>query len=246
MVGNRSLSQIALPALLITAALAVEAAPLKMVMQASADLDGDGKQEAITITSTGTSKEPGGYVLRVGKAEASHKWHEPEGFAVVDLDTGNKRREILVRLGGGGSDIPSYHIYSYDGKKLSLLGNLSGSVQFPGNATVLVDAWYGSWMQRDKYVLSSQTGKLTLVPQELHWVNKTVTVHKSFPIYRTRASSEVVANLRLKSKVLLIAVDYSEDRDYEQTWFLIKSESNLLGWAQYKTLAISTDIGGAG
>lgn len=230
-----------IPATVVLLALAVPvlAAPLKIVKSASADLNGDGKTEIISISIDKGNRNS--YVLRVGKIQTKGSLALVDGFAIVDIDNSDKRKEIAVHT-DGPSDNTAYHIYTCDGKQLKVIGQIHGDVTILGNGMILVDYWTGSWSQRDKFVLDKATGKLKLVPQELQWVNETVVVRKSFLIYQSRGSSSVVANLRPQSKILLVAVDFADYGDNEKTWLLIKSESNLLGWAQLKALYDHTDI----
>jgi hypothetical protein len=202
--------------------------------QAAVDLDGDKEVDQISISTT----ESGDFLLDVDGIETSGHLTEGEadGFAIVDIDLSDKFKEIAVHT-PGPSDDDEYLIYRYDGRSIKEMGRLSGGPKFSGNGIVLVDDWMGFWIKREKYVLDKGSMALRLVPQELYYVGIEGKVDKGFPIYEKRTGSDVVANVRPGSKVLIIACDPSPTSDdatggYFLDWYLIKSETGLVGWAR--------------
>jgi hypothetical protein len=75
------------------------------------------------------------------------------------------------------------------------------------------------------------------------------TVGKSFPIYRTRGGREVVANLKEGSRAQILACEVRDcggGDDDACLWYLIRSESGLLGWKQGIDTDDFTDLPWAG
>jgi len=239
------------------AASIVSAAELRWVKSATADLNGDGKSDRISISIPKDPDPATTYTLRVNGTPTHGELDQGVvGFAVVDLDGSDHYKEIVVHT-DGPSDDPAYKIYWYDGKRTREVGHLQGGAAFVGGGIVYANDWHGSWSQREKYVLDKKTHTLRLVPQSLYWIDEKVTVSESFPIYRSPTDAGVVANLRPGSRVLLVAtpgvprvkpragakrVDRGQEEadGYMSTWFLIKSESNLMGWARLQTLYAKT------
>ncbi len=198
---------------------------------AKTDLNGDGKVEEISISGI---TEIGNFILKIDNVSIKGELgDEVDGFIIVDIDTKDQYKEIAVHT-PGPSDDDEYLIYWYDGKSIKEMGKLMRWPKFPGNGIVLVDNWMGFWQKRDKYVLDNKTRTLYLVPQEFYYVGIEATVKESFPIYKTRTGSEVVANLKPGSKIFILVCDTSPD-DYDSHWYLIKSETGLVGWAALKS-----------
>lgn len=188
-----------------------------IVKMAKVDLNGDGKVEDISISEI---TEWGDFVLKVDKVSIKGKLSdEADGFVIVDIDTADKYKEIAVHT-PGPSDDDEYLIYWYDGKSIKEMGRLSRWPEFLGNGIILVNDWMGFWAKRDKYVLNKKTRTLRLVPQELYYVGIEAKVKESFPIYKTRQSSEIVANLKPKSKILILVCAPSA-QDHSSFQYLI-------------------------
>mgnify|MGYP005857005725 CR=1 FL=1 len=218
-------------ALTLSSPLAPDAATAQTFsMSASADLDGDGKMEKITLQPI--ADDASRYRLSVDSASVEGKLgDEVDGLQVIDIDTRDRFREVAVHTEGSSSD-DEYRIYGFDGSRLYEMGCLVRWPKFQGNGIVLVDDWRGFWSQRDKYVLTADR-RLGLVPQDMHAVSISARVEKSFPIYRTPGSAAVVANLMAGSEIqLLVAkVEGASGR-----WYMVKSSTNLIGWAHEDTI----------
>lgn len=213
-----------------------------IVKSAKVDLNGDGKTEEISISGV---TESGDFVLSVGRVsiKGTLTAGEADGFTIVDIDTTDEYKEIAVHT-PGPSDDDEYLIYWYDGKLIKEVGRLSRWPKFFGDGIVHVGDWMGFWSKREKYVLDKKTRILQLVPQELYYVGIEAKVRGSFPIYKTRGDSTIVANLKPPSKVLILLCDPSPTSkgetddyfdDYFCDWYLIKSETGIVGWARLKT-----------
>src|SRR5687768_3831618 len=116
--------------MLLTSPLAHAEDPVKST---SADLNGDGKPEAISVD---------------WKVDDS----EVRGITVVDLDSGDKFKEVAVHMGLTDSDA-SVTVYGFDGKALKELGNVHALTEARGNGIILSDTWVGFWNLRQKYTL---------------------------------------------------------------------------------------------
>jgi hypothetical protein len=202
---------------------------LDFVMSQETDLNNDGIVEHIRLTEQPATGE---FTVSVGKASITRAFESGEpidGFIVVDVDENDKYKEIAVHT-PGPSDDDEYYLFWYDGTSIHKMAYLSRWPHFYGNGIVNVDAWMGFWTKREKYVLNATTRILDRVPQELYYVGVEANVRKSFPIYRTRTSSGIVANLKPNSTCLILVCDTSHQP--MQNWYLVKSVTGLVGWAR--------------
>jgi hypothetical protein len=210
------------------------------VRSAVVDLNGNGKRENIRIDIE-KGYGPSKYTLHVGRVSVKGRLSEGvDGFQIVDINSADGYKEIAVRA-QGPSDWLSYHLYWYDGKRIRDLGQVPGGwAKFPGNGSVLVYRNIEEYtaLVTEKYVLSADRGTLRIVPQEMYYLGTVVTVAKSFPIYYTRGSTQVVADLARGSRITILAyVPAVRDSDGKlkkgtDDEFLIKSQKGLLGWAK--------------
>lgn len=236
-------------ALMLSFTTAVAAQGLKITRSATADLDGDGRSERISITIG--QRMPDGrtdgdrYELRVGSASVKGDLENVKGFTIVDLDTRDRYKEVAV-FTPGPSDDPRYVIYWYDGKQLRQVGDIGAGISVQGNGIVMAAWWTGNFLVRDKYVLEKGKHTLHLVPQEMYYVGEEHKVLSSFPIHYSPVRHDVVANLENGSRALVMALKQiplprkanSDPDRLTDDWLLIKSRSGLLGWARL------TDAGG--
>jgi hypothetical protein len=233
---TRVLALAATTFLLLAPPLALAEEPVKST---SADLDGDGKPEAISLQwNEGDSQ----FVLKVGAATLKGKVDDTEvqGVTVVDVDSGDKWKELAVHMGLVDSDA-SRTVYGFDGKALKELGRVHALTEVRGNGVVLSDMWTGFWNRREKYALDRKAWKLNLVPQELYFVGAEATVKQSFPLARSRTDKAVVANVAKDSKIQVLAAAPVSPKSNEDFWYLVKSSTGLLGWTRGKELAEKTD-----
>jgi hypothetical protein len=201
----------------------------RFVTSAEADLDGDGDTEHISISLiSGTYFD---FVLHIdgdsirGKLSAG----EVDGFQIVDIDTTDAFQEVAVHTPGPSAD-DQYLIFDYNAGSIKEMGNIARWPIFLGNGIVIVEDWMDFWTKRDKYVLCQKTRTLKLVPQEMYLVGITTTVRESFPIYKTREDSTVVATLQTGDKVSILLY-YPLDR------FCFKSEDGIIGWSKFEAFS---------
>jgi len=193
------------------------------------DFDGNGKPEEAVLSKI---TEDGYFTLSVGSVLIRGKLENGEADLVkaVDIDSSDRKREIAVHT-SGPSDDHEWLLYRFDGKNLAEIGRIFGSCDITGNGIILSEQWMGFWIRKEKFVLDDATKKLKAVPQQFYFVGVEAKVKKSFPIFRTRTSKEVVANLMEGSTVLFVVSDLSSG-EYGDEWYLIKSKTGLLGWAR--------------
>jgi hypothetical protein len=218
-------------------------AAAKPITSTTADLDGNGRKEKVWVTLAKVSKNLTDHsTLHVDKAEVPF-YGEYDGLEIVDIDRSDRYKEIDVRT-YSGSDAVDHRIYWYDGKSIQKTADLSWRVEYKGNGIVLNRASTCYVAITDKYVLDKKSRKLTLVPQEMYYVGTQHKVAQSFPIYYSRQSKSVVANVETNSTItVLVYVPNQAARkspgkyDVMQEWFLIKTQSGLLGWVRLQTLS---------
>lgn len=213
-----------------------------LVKAASIDLDGDGKPEDISLEAKEDAKGFS-YVLKVGAATVNTRSDaEVHGFVIVDIDSGDKRKEVAVHT--GMTDHDSYDaLYAFDGKALKSMGSVHTPIEVKGNGIILSNTWQGFWNRVDKYVVDAKAGKLTHVPQEFYAVGKEAQVRESFPITQTRSDSKPVAQLAKGStiQVLLAVLLPVKGQRYKDNAYLVKSSTGLVGWVSESVLTSKTE-----
>lgn len=210
-----------------------EAAPEVWLQEAEADLNGDGKPEKISLRVAEGKTE---FELTVNGRSKRGRFefpeYPPEGFRIVDLDQGEPYREILVKC-LGSSDWHQYYFFAFDGRELKRMGCLYRCVTFQGDGVVHSRGWRGFWTIQEKYVVDQKTRTLKKVPQEFYYVGVSGQVRKPFPLYTARDGRQVLTTLKEGSTVEILAAAPAK---YPRTWYLVRSEDNLLGWVREDVL----------
>ncbi|WP_164010706.1 hypothetical protein [Pyxidicoccus trucidator] len=223
---------------LLTAPLARAQDAQEPAKSASADLNGDGKPEAISLE---WDEKKDQFVLKAGGAtvRGDTSGNEPIGVTVVDLDSGDKRKELAVHTGETDYDKQA-RLYAFDGKALKALGSVPALTEAKGNGIILSDSWQGFWNRRDKFALDAKAGKVSEVPQELYAVGVEATVKQSFPLARSRTDKAAVAMLAQGSRIQVLAAAPASKKGGDYL-YLVKSSTGLLGWATAKDLQEKTE-----
>jgi hypothetical protein len=208
------------------------------VQSTSADLNGDGKPEALSVQ---WKEGDAAFVLRAGGAtvKGSAANTEVRGLTVIDLDSSDKRKEVAVLTGMTEYD-KRVDLYAFDGKSLKPLGSVPALTEVRGNGIILSDSWQGFWNRRDKFALDAKKTKVSEVPQELYYVGVEATVKQLLPLTAGRADKALVATLAQNSRIqVLAAVPLKGGKsDY---LYLVKSATGLLGWATSRDLVEKTE-----
>lgn len=215
----------------------------KQPAAAITDLNGDGHKEKIWVTiAKDKQNRPDHFVLHIDKAEATINDEQLDKFVIVDIGQADRYKEVDVQT-YGGSDATYHNIYWHDGKSIRRVGKLSWDVDYKRNGIVLNKAWNCFVGVTEKYILDRKSRALERVPQEMYYIGDQHKVIEGFPIYYSRQSKSVVANVERNSKItVLIYVPEPESKtaekhDVMQEWFLIKTQSGLLGWVRLQMLA---------
>ena len=214
----------------------------KYELSEEADLNGDNILEFIKLSTNDNMDTR----LSIGDSTIETIADEVLYLHIIDIDKGDNYKEVDVHT-PGPSDDDIHDIYWFDGQNINRVGSLIRWPDFPGNGVVYVDDWMGFWARTDKYVLNPQTHVLECILQELYYVNYEIFVKESFPIVKSPTDKTVIANLKPGSRAKILACDFPTERkdvfyDYEERWYLIKSESGICGWAQEKTIRFKASL----
>ena len=202
------------------------------------DLNSDNKTEIVKVETT---ENPYEFRLIIEGQEILGNFEngETDGFKIIDINTADDYKEIAVHTFGSSSD-DEYMIYWYNGKEIVFMDHLSRWPTFNGNGIVYVNNWVDFWSCRDKYVLDNTNRKLNHIEQFAYYVGITVKVKNAFTIYKEKYLINNVALLSVGSDIVMILCDKNY-KDYYDYRYLIKSESGLLGWADFKQIELNTE-----
>ncbi len=198
------------------------------IFKSTTDLNGDGVSEEISLANIDETAE---FYLEISGEKIQGKFDEEpsDGFIIIDIDQYDNYKEIAVHTPGPSSD-DEYFIYWYNGEAIQKIAHLSRWPKFLGNGIVYVDGWMGFWQCRDKYILNDSTRELERIPQFAYYVGVKATVKNSFPIFKDKELKEKVALLSKNSEIEILVCDM-DNREWNEHIYLIKSKSNLIGWA---------------
>lgn len=235
-------SVLAVTAFTLLAAPGAHAQEQGLVQSTRADLNGDGKPEAISVKWNENNGSPD-FVLTVGSATHRMKvGAEVQGLSILDVDSSDTLKEVAVHTGMTDTDSIAI-LFRYDGKSLKPMGSVPALTEVKGNGIILSDSWRGFWNSRDKYVVEPKTEKLTLVPQEFYYVGQEATVRESFPITQTRSDKKPVAQLAVGSRIQVVIATRVPVPGGPHTAlvYLVKSSTGLMGWTTSEVLSAKTD-----
>lgn len=209
--------------------LALLIAPLALATPLSADLDGDGKPEVITVDDSG---------VKVGKHLITCGGMALCEVQIHDLSSEDKIKE-LVTIESGPRDDKYARIYRLEKggpveMRWSQEEHYAESIQTSGNGILLTDTRERLYIKRQKWV--AKGGVLTLVAQPFWAVQTEVGIDRSVPIVRTIGGSETVANIKADSRITVLL----ESPDTPE-WFLVKTSTGLTGWISLESLRGASD-----
>jgi hypothetical protein len=219
-------------ALVLAAVLTATASP-SPGREADADLDGDGKRERVTLSET----KPGAFRLSAGKVLIEGELPGVRGFTVVDVDSGDKRREVLVH--GEADGTARFRLFRHTGSALQDVPLPPGRPSASGNGILLCDVpMADGWARRDKYLYDAKTPGFSEVPQELYAVGLVLKTPRHVVLQRTPGSDEAVASAGLGRSLSLLA--FKKDAgDQEGGWYLtgvVDAPGDVLGWLPASSL----------
>ncbi|MGI6656558.1 MAG: hypothetical protein ACOX5Z_07000 [Desulfobulbus sp.] len=204
-----------------------------VILNASADLDGNGKQDTIYLSIDSKGK----YNIKINDVSKKGELPDPDSLCdkakfqmdIIDIDKSDKHKEVMICM---YSDIDScmdytYHLFWYSGTSISLIWKLSSETPaFSGNGIALVSTWLNFWNKTDKYVLNPKTKTMVHVPQAFYYVGVEVKVNQSIPIFQSTTDKKIVAHLQKDSICSILLYDAPSG------FYLIKSSTGLIGWSK--------------
>ena len=144
--------------------------PIVEHVRLTADLDGDGKHETVTLSTSGIGYFQR-YWIRVGAATFSDEFFAVEGLPkvkIIRIDTSGILNQILVSTSGPVGC--SYVILAFTQSKISRLLGQANDCEEPqarGNGVETL-TWEGFWHRRDRYTFDELGTKLTPVNQTIY------------------------------------------------------------------------------
>ena len=207
----------------------------EFVTSEKADLNGDGKDEQIRLDPKGR-----GFTLYINDVSI-HGSIGADDIYIVDIDENDQYKEVAVHS-YGPSDDDQYQYFWFDGKEIKDMGGFERWPKYTGYGIIYVREPVTFWERTKKYVLNKETRTLDFIPQEFYFVRNYCPsekpdkskVKKSFPIFFSRTDDTIVANIKEGSMVSILIGDTTAEK-WEDAWYLIKSETGILGWAQEGT-----------
>lgn len=139
-------------------------------LRLAADLDGDGEQETIVLSTSGTA-EFQRYWVRVRDAAFSEEFFALDGLPklkIIRINTSEKLSQLLVSTSGPVGC--GYVILAFRQSKISRLlkhGNECEEPQIRSNSVGTFN-WEGFWYRRDYYTLDSLGTKLIAINQAVY------------------------------------------------------------------------------
>jgi hypothetical protein len=242
------------------------------------DLNGDGRAETLRIEKLPEkAHEPSripdeapcwqdrnAFKISLGKANLtadSGPCLSVSYAGIVDLDTRDTLKELVVGAEGRPSLENQYFLFRWTGTELEpVLKPWPGPDQlgaFPGNGTVLFDSDSFRWRSLSRRVYDAQQGQLISPPQEWTYLGWNHTAKQSFALlFAAAKGSAVVANVRAGSTVTLLAraeVGATQKEPQRisgsrlaprggELWLLFKSETGLMGWARDNGLPLEPSL----
>jgi hypothetical protein len=197
----------------------------------SADIDGDGKPDTISTLYSPSNRTLnvtiGGSTLLTTIQSTDVK---PE-LEVIQIHSDRKQRQVLVTL-DSSMDYKDYYIFGFSKGKTVLLGSFGGqNLKVSGNGVVYAEDWLGFFQIKQKYGLSTTTGKLVEIPQPFYYCGAEGTIRKSTKLLlEPNKKSNEVAVLAAGAKVTLLLMKSKPEKIGNDAWYLVKSEGGLVGW----------------
>ncbi|MCP5511698.1 MAG: hypothetical protein H7A24_07445 [Leptospiraceae bacterium] len=189
------------------------------------DLDGDGKPESILVKGS-----EGGAVITINKKKFPID-QEIASFEIVDIQVSDKQKEISL---SGSLDYDPVYFLTWKKNQIVLVGK-AYSPEIQGNGILYSNSWQGFWSKKDKFTLAEKTHQLKQSEQDFYYVGQVGKVEKSFPIYSNETMSEKLAYLKKGSEIMIL-ISKVHPKDSSKNKYLVKSESNLLGWISEKEI----------
>lgn len=192
---------------------------------ATVDLDGDGRQEQLTIRYENDDS----LTLTAGNAEIRTWCVAPEGAYLVDLDERDGRVEIALTDHGPSSDDITL-LYALRDGALEQVGAVSG-ILFAGDGKGRISTysrgWQGpllTWFFNIEYELNE--GVVAMMPTRWYASTVPVTLRVDLPLYKTADKTEQGVTLAAGTPATIVLSDVSE-------WFQLETADGTSGWIRF-------------
>ena len=195
--------------------------------QASADLNGDGKIDKITLSFTSEYQ----YTLMIndisikGEGENVNK-----KIYIVDLNKKDKIKEVAIEEDGPSDDYATTFYY-YNGKKIIKAGVVGGKCAsnktIKNNGIVIATSRFSvlqTWFYDDEFKLNSKH-MLTHVTKKWYKANykQVVKLLKPLKLYKDMKSKSLLTTLKIGDSVQILGSD-------DKAWCVVKTKQGAQGW----------------
>jgi hypothetical protein len=194
----------------------------KAEVTVSVDLNSDGVKEKITY-------KPDKSQLLINSKAITFNFDAPaKSFAIADIDTKDKFKEVLLSDYGPSSDYRTEYYY-WDGTNIIKMGEtedmFESGLGINGSGRIIAETRgkiLQTWFFNKTFKLSSQH-KVTEVLQDLYTTNSDVSLKMQLKLYKNKgdASPSIVVNKGEKIKI--IGTD-------DKAWCLLKTANGTQGW----------------
>ena len=233
--------------LLIASPAHAQATDPPLAKSATTDINGDGKPDAVSVSAQNNLR----FTLTVNGVKRGVPrdgiYDSLPGFQLLRLVGNVKQRYIAVWL-AAPSDNSEVRFFLYNGKTIRPAGVVPGRVTSSKSGILYANWWMGFWQCDAKYVPGTD-GVLRFVPQAAYSVGKSGTAKTTFAVrVSPTKNAAVVANVAPGSKIqLLLFQPYgAQPTDPEAGYYLIKTQTGLCGWVDYKAISKEVDLPWAG
>lgn len=210
-------------------------------IQAKADLNGDGKIDAISCESKVVNGRDKCQLTVNGKSVRFELENGVKHLKVVDVDSSDRFKEVYLQ-GAGDGDYPVDRIFRFDGKKLIDMGELGGTAFFDGSGRVVVTGWLAGFV--DSYgVMRYDKSKHRFVSEaipDLYPMDTQTKATKPFSVYTNSECKKTLIQVRAGDKVKLVAAKVirisSRKNPVDDVRVLIRTKHGMLGWVEKKVI----------
>lgn len=207
------------------------------LFNANVDLNGDGEKETIRLVELENYQ----YVLQINNLKENVQFGL-EGFKIIDADTTDVFKEIIV-FTSGPSDDYEYEIFRYQNDSIHLLGHLEGWITVNGDGTLFTDNGEGFWSRRDVFFLNNTTLSIGKFPfKNEFYVGVKATVTTEFQIFNDPNTLEPFIKIKASSQLTILTATLVEMEDgFFEFVYQVVTEDGLLGYTQLIPLLENTE-----
>lgn len=232
---------LALHALLIATSLA--GAPTATVLKDKVDMNGDGKADKVlAVTAIGQGDQKAVKVTVGALSLSDTQTYKDVKVEIVDLDAADKTKEILI-TGTSDSGKKWFTVFLYDGKHLVQgakinSGGGSGEIHLVGGGQIVVDMPKKFYTEHAAWHLDGLS--LDEIPQPFVYIGAKGHVKQDVILLHDPGSSVSVVTLAAgeTAQIVIGTID-------EKKWFLVQSQTGLLGWVAQVEIGRTIIIGEA-